>query len=587
MLLAGPGSGKTSVLTCRIARLLADSPGENFRILGLTFTNNAANEMRQRVEALVPGQGQRLFLGTFHSFCAEVMRQHGTHVGVNPDFTIYSQEADLQSVLNHVVDDIQRSGSHPEITDRDKKTLQSINRLKSFLVLPDECRSMFKDAGFGERMAAVYPAYENELAQRNALDFNSLLYKAWELFSRFPALAKRYRRVYPVICIDEFQDTNHAQYQVVRALTADEHKNLFVVADDDQIIYQWNGASHKRIKQLLADYESEVLQLPVNYRCPPQVVALANNLIRHNILRTPDKRPLVSGGKSNSVDTLRILPVFADSDAEAAGVAEDIADRCPSFPGEVVVLARSRRLLEGADACLRAAGIRTALAQRKDEFESTPFVWLHSLLRLASDRHNADSLESFCGTFTQLTDVPVDVDDIITLSQGSELGYLEHFVRFVRQQKLESKLASLVDEVSLCILQRRDFQAFSERAIAWFDELSKADKPSNDPSLERFALYDEERVVWRQLMREISASLGDSISLEAFLQELQMHSKESLPSADTVRLMTIHGAKGKEFDHVYLLGLVEDELPSFQSIKAGDGYTGVRRREAQLLCCDH
>ncbi|MDH4187911.1 MAG: UvrD-helicase domain-containing protein, partial [Nitrospira sp.] len=244
LVLAGPGSGKTRVLTCRIAHILDSSQDENFRVLGLTFTNKAADEMRSRVTKYVPGQEGRVFLGTFHSFCADILRQHGTHLNINPNFNIYGQEEDLQAILNDAVDEAKNKSNL--VRDIHRKTLPVIQRLKSRLILPEACRNRFQDPELAEVMGILYPAYEEQLTKRNALDFNSLILKAYQLFARFPAFAKRYRTVYPYICIDEFQDTNEAQYSLLRALTGNEYRNLFIVADDDQIIYQWNGASHKR-----------------------------------------------------------------------------------------------------------------------------------------------------------------------------------------------------------------------------------------------------------------------------------------------------------------------------------------------------
>ena len=255
--------------------------------MGLTFTNKAADEMRSRVVSFVPGQEDRLFLGTFHSFCSDVLRQHGSHLGINPNFHIYSQDVDLQAVLNDAVETAKKMND--VVSDLDKKTLPVIQRLKSLLILPEQCRGMFRDKEFGERIATVYPAYESELYKRNALDFNSLILKTYQLFNKFPVFAKRYQSVYTYICIDEFQDTNQAQYGLISALAGYQHRNLFIVADDDQIIYQWNGASHERLKELLNDFSPMVIQLPMNYRCPPEIVAIANNLIRHNFLRRPQK----------------------------------------------------------------------------------------------------------------------------------------------------------------------------------------------------------------------------------------------------------------------------------------------------------
>jgi len=569
LVLAGPGAGKTRVLTCRIAHILDSSCDENFRVLGLTFTNKAADEMRSRVANFVPGQEGRLFLGTFHSFCADVLRQHGTHLNINPNFHIYSQNVDLQAVLNDAVEEAKKMSDI--VSDLDKKTLLIIQRLKSRLVLPENCREEFIDKEFGARMAIVYPAYEAELSKRNALDFNSLIFKACQLFTKFPVFAKRYRAVYHYICIDEFQDTNHAQYNFIRVLTGNQHKNLFIVADDDQIIYQWNGASHKRIEEFMKDYSPSVIQLPMNYRCPPEIVKLANSLIRHNFLRTADKKPLEAFHSILRKDTVRLLHVFSDFDAEAVGVAKDIKNLHSSHLSSVAVLGRSRKLLKVIELALRDEGLPAVISQRKDEFESTPFVWLHSILRLANDRQNRSHLEAVCGTFTQLTEVDVDPDDVITQARVSNRDYLQYWIKIVRQKTSGALVKEVIDQTSRFLGEGRDFHMFSKFALDWFNKLIQVQQQvDSDPTAEVFTRYEEERSVWEELMREITKSLSGEITLEAFLQELQMHSKEPPPMPNAVILMTIHGAKGKEFDHVYLIGLVDDELPSFQSKQKGD-----------------
>jgi DNA helicase-2/ATP-dependent DNA helicase PcrA len=220
---------------------------------------------------------------------------------------------------------------------------------------------------------------------------------------------------------------------------------------------------------------------------------------------------------------------------------------------------------------LRNEGLHAVISQRKDEFESTPFVWLHSILRLANDKQNRSHLEAVCGTFAQLTQVEVDPEDVLVHAQGSSLGYLQQWIRLVRQKTSNASVKEVIDQTLKYLVAGRDFRAFSRFALDWFSKLPQAQQEDDrDPTAEVFARYEEERSAWEELMREIIDSLGNEITLEAFLQELQMHSKESSPKPDTVVLMTIHGAKGKEFEHVYLIGLVDDELPSFQSKKKGD-----------------
>jgi DNA helicase-2/ATP-dependent DNA helicase PcrA len=309
----------------------------------------------------------------------------------------------------------------------------------------------------------------------------------------------------------------------------------------------------------------------MNFRCPPEVVGLANNLIGHNFLRTSQKAPLKPTRKSPGADVVRLLPVFDDWDAEAAGVASDISDRHADHLGSVVVLARSRRLLEGVAHALEGLGIAATIAQRKDEFQSTPLVWLHAVLRLANEKRDRASLESLCGAFAQMTCVQVDPDEILTQEQASGIGFLQEWIRRAQSSTGDRRVTNVVSEVSAKLVVKREYVAFCSTAFAWIDGLIEEQrKAAADPSEEVFAGYAVEKAVWNELSREIVSSLGEDISLEAFLQELQMHSKEPTPKPNSAVLMTIHGAKGKEFDHVYLVGLVDDELPSFQSKKKGD-----------------
>ena len=567
LVLAGPGSGKTRVLTCRIARILTSSD-ENFRILGLTFTNRAADEMRSRVEIYTSGHEERLFLGTFHSFCADILRQHGTHLGISPNFNIYSQDNDLQEILNDVVEEARKTIE--QVNDQHKKTLPVIHRLKSLLIQPEECQDKFRDPQFGKIMAFIYSAYEAQLAKRNALDFDSLIIGVYQLFHKFPALAKRYRMVYPYICIDEFQDTNQAQYSLLRALCGEEHRNLFIVADDDQIIYQWNGASHQRINEFLTDYSSAIIQLPTNYRCPQEIVGLANNLICHNFLRQPNKQPLQAFRTELTKGTVRLLPCFTDFDSELAAVSKDIKTRHSDHLGAVAMLGRTRKLIEAAQRALHMEGLAAVISQRKDEFESVPLLWVHSILRLANDKQNGKYLEAVCGAFAQIAQVEVDPEVIITQTQASNVSYLHQWVKYVRQMALSNLTQEAVNQVAQLLGGGMSFRSFCGFAFDWFDKLvHPQQKEGVDPNIEIFQGYEEERRVWQELMGDITRSLGEDMTLEAFLQELQMRSKEPALRPNSVVLTTIHGAKGKEFDHVYLIGLAEDEMPSFQSIQRG------------------
>jgi DNA helicase-2/ATP-dependent DNA helicase PcrA len=266
-----------------------------------------------------------------------------------------------------------------------------------------------------------------------------------------------------------------------------------------------------------------------------------------------------------------LLPPFEDDGDEAAGVATDIKELHSHELDAIVVIARNRRLLSGVERALRSEGLSAVIAQRKDEFESAPMKWLHSVLRLASDRQDRQILEAVCGTFKQLTGSDIDDTEVVAEADASGQGFFRRWIKRAERLPLDEETRKVISLASLNLGGGSDFLRFSETALLWFDHISvQAGADRQDSGEETFALYAEEREVWCELVREIIGVLGSDPSLEAFLQELQMRSKESLPGRNVVRLFTIHASKGKEFEHVYLVGLVEDELPSFQSIKRGD-----------------
>jgi len=466
---------------------------------------------------------------------------------------------------------VQAKNVNTNIVDSDKRRLPIIQRLKSSLISPDDCFAVFPDEKFAEKIALIYKIYEQELNRHNALDFNSLILKAYELFTKYPAFSKRYRKVYPYICIDEFQDTNFAQYRLMRSITGDLNKNLFVVADDDQIIYQWNGASYKRIAEFITDYSPKIIQLPMNYRCPPEIVTLANNLIQNNFLRTENKLPLEAFRHIREINSVRMFSAFRDFNEEAASIAKDIRMHHSDHLDSVVILARRRKLLETIKSAMQNEGLPAMISQRKDEFESPPFMWLHSILRLANERQNCDYLEAVCGAFSQITDVKIDPDDVVVEAKASNGDYLQHWIKLVCEKAVSQSTLEIVKKTSSFLGEGRNFYLFSKESLEWFSKMTQnASIGLDNQDDEAFICYNDEYSAWKELTNDIIGALGSNITLEAFLQELQMRSKEPSIRPGTIILTTIHGAKSKEFDHVYLVGLVDDELPSFQSKQKGN-----------------
>ena len=555
LVLAGPGSGKTQVLTCRIARLLDASRGKNFKVLALTFTNKAADEMKTRVAAFAPGLEDRANIGTFHSFCAQVIRQHGVHIGIKPDFAIYSRDEDRCAVL----EDALGGAAAQDLSPTDVRYLSAIDSMKARLIAPTGAAEALAHFDDRERIAAAYTLYEEELRRLNVLDFNSLILEAHRLVTTFPAIAALYRRSHPYWLIDEFQDTNNAQCSFLRHLAGDSFPNIFAVADDDQIIYQWNGASFRQIQAFRADFDAELIQLPTNYRCPPAIVDAANRLVVYNAQRTETKKPLIAG-KTNlkypAEDHVQSR-TFATEQDEADGIAGEISSRGQSGWGQIAVLARTRTLLNGIHVALRQRGVPAVIAQRRNDFLSPELRWLVATLWQVTRPIDRRNLAVLIDAFNRMAGMDIATDQVVADAEATGQSYFTMWLAAARQQAGADAVAGILE---------------IGRPLA--DDASAA-RPAADALLTAFALRQsegnddlaEDMAAWRELSRDIAAHIGRSAPLDQFLQELQLRSKEPTPRPETVTLMTIHGAKGQEFDFVYLIGLAEDIMPSFQSKK--------------------
>ena len=567
LVLAGPGSGKTRVLTTRIARLLQESPDEAFRVVALTFTNRAADEMRERIERMAPEAVERFFIGTFHGFSADVLRQHGQHLGIKTDFRIYSTDDDRSEIARRAI--ASDEGKAAALAESDANLLALVDRAKAQLIPRNGVAEKFKNAERGEKFEAFYAAYDAGLAVANALDFNSLVYYAHQVLDRFPALAARYRSAYRYWCVDEFQDTNYAQYNLLKVMAGDDFRDIFAVADDDQIIYQWNGADYRRLDQFRADFDADILQIPTNFRCPPEVVTCANNLIACNLLRSANKKPLIAD--RNSVADFSIIEIlqFPTDEEEAQGIAQHIADHHKDALGQIAVLARARRLLQPVADQLTACGIRAQVVVRHDEFQTTAFNWLHNALRLAAHKTDERVFAAFAGAFNEMFGCALSTAEIIAQSQADRVDLFTGWDRLARADIDSPDALDLIGSAANLNVGTLDHARFATSVIQVFDRWLTDDKPEGEGTA-AFSVLEEDRAAWHALSSEVGRAIGVPSGLDSFLQELDLRSKEPPVGPDTVPVMTIHGAKGNEFDHVYLVGLAEDVLPGFHGKQKGD-----------------
>ena len=558
LVLAGPGSGKTAVLTMRVARLIREYADARFRVLGLTFTIKAADEMRERVERLLGSKTVRARMATFHSFCAEVLRQHGSHLGLRPDFEILAREEDRVGVLDEAI----RKTDSPE--------LPAVGGAGVVRMIDHLFREGFDGAETSplpfsgipkEWMRTVYNTYLDTLVAGNHLDYGALLVCCMRLFRERPRIARHYRIVYRYVCVDEYQDTNRCQDLILRSLCPVDGTDLFVVADDDQIIYQWNGASPARLEDLRRDYQMQVVQLPQSYRCPAAVIELANNLIRCNLDRSSSKMALTAAGSGSCSDPVHLLR-FRDQSREVAWVAADIRER--ARPADSVVLARSTRLLESVAGALQRAGLVAYLRKSKHDLESAPLRFACAALRLSIGPREIDQLRIMCKAFFDLTGIDVLVGR--TEAEGDAHGgsLLRGFIEVAAADPKAAKASGLVDALRDKFVDRLQYLEFVDAVIAWYrnDGPHRAPDGFEDDAEEEFA-------IWKDLRRRVARDLGKEPPLSRFMQEIDLRPKIASPGRDAVQCLTIHAAKGREFRHVYLIGLVEDQLPSYHATKTG------------------
>lgn len=553
LVLAGPGSGKTRVLAMRVARLVAED--SDAAVLALTFTNRAAAEMRERVDHLLGRRADRAHLCTFHAYATEILRQHGSHLDIRPDFALLTLDEDRLALLEPVVRELEEAGQLVP-TDR-----HSILRLLDHLF-----RESYDGSASGPGLIAtpawvppLFERYCRALVVNNRQDFGSLLHFASHLLRDKPGVARVLRIGWSHVCVDEFQDTNKAQFDLLKLLVPSRDANLFVVGDDDQIIYQWNGASPERLQALQDTYDMELVQLPENYRCPGEIIGLANQLIRHNKVRTQGKRPLLANRPPTGVDDIIRYQEFPDPDEEADFVAKDILARGIDA-AQCVVLARTTKLLEGVARALHAVELTPYLAKRKNDFESPPVRVVAQALRLANARHDREILRRLCVAWEALTEATVEVDDVAASATLVGGDFLRAWADSVIGGDAGAG-AVLLGGLRSALVDRLDFPG----VVDWFLDDTWADWEAdfNDDLADEVGIWRE---FHGQYLREHSA---EDVTLHGYLQSMDLASKVAPPPPGAVHCLTVHGSKGLEFKHVYLIGMSQEVFPSFQALRKG------------------
>ena len=590
LLLAGAGSGKTRVLTHRVAYLIEEMGINPWNILAITFTNKAAGEMRERVDRLIGMGAEQVWVATFHSTCVRILRRYIDRLGYENNFTIYDTD-DQKTLIKGIIKKLDLDPKQY----KERSLLSAISSAKDELISPVEFE-LRAGGDFNQRkIAMVYREYQAALKKNNALDFDDLIVKTVELFKADAEVLNSYQNRFRYIMVDEYQDTNTAQFELIRLL-ADKYHNLCVVGDDDQSIYKFRGANIRNILDFEMVYpEAKVIKLEQNYRSTQNILDAANAVIRNNTGRK--EKALWTEKEDGSRVHFR---QFDTAYEEAEFIADDIAHkikRGEADYGDFAVLYRTNaqsRLLEermiaenlpydvvGGVNFYARKEIKDVLAYLKTIDNGLDDVAVKRIINVPKrgiGQSTIDKVQDYADARNiSFYDALREAQQIVTL--GKAAAKIEPFVLMIQtfRSKLEFYgLKELIDDV----LDK----------TRYVEELQESD---DEDAEDRIANIDE--LVSKVVSYEES---HDEPTLSSFLEEVALVADiDGVGENDNkVLLMTLHSAKGLEFPQVYLAGMEDNVFPSYMTIVSDDraeleeerrlAYVGITRAKEELtLTC--
>ncbi len=571
LILAGAGSGKTKTLTHRIAYILASHKATPFNILAVTFTNKAAGEMRARVAKLLGQDGQNRgfmpYMGTFHSVCVRLLRQDGEHIGIARNFVIWD-EGDRQAA-------IKQAGRQAGIDEKafPARLLSSlISGAKNELVPPAEFAASAEYSPAGRAAAKVYPLYERMLKDASALDFDDLIARTVNLLASQDQIRQKWQTQFKYVMIDEYQDTNAAQYKLVKLLTG-SHRNIAVVGDDWQSIYSWRGADFRNILNFEKDYSGcTVIKLEQNYRSTKNILEAAHNVIANNNLRS-DKKLWTAEAAGSPVQVLQVGSERAEAEAIVRRVKTAVDIRARSYKDFAVLYrtnAQSRAIEEvfvhygipyrivGGVRFYDRKEVKDILAYLRLIYQPEDTASFERVVNLPVRGIGAKSLLTFHDWRRQngysLQEALVNVAQCSGITPKARVGFIDlsDIILSFRAQANELMPATLIDG----LLRRLDYLRYLSDGT-----------PQGEARIENV----------KELM-SVANEYQDA-GLDGFLEEVALVS--DLDSADmnsdAVILMTLHSAKGLEFPVVFITGLEESILPHSRALYEANEMEEERR----------
>ena len=583
MIIAGAGSGKTKVLTTRIAHLMANGV-DSFNILALTFTNKAAKEMKERVEHILGNnEARNLYIGTFHSVFARILRAEAPRLGYPNNFTIYDTD-DAKSVVKTVINELQ-------LDDKMYKPATVYNRIssaKNALVTPVEYATDYyiqQEDLRGNRpaIAKIYEAYCKRCFKNGAMDFDDLLLKFYELLKNFPDALSKYQHKFKYILIDEYQDTNPAQYEIIKLLGA-MHENVCVVGDDAQSIYSFRGATIQNILQFQKDYdEVKLVKLEQNYRSTKSIISIANEVISNN----KSQIPKVLFTENAEGEKIKIVRTMSDNE-EGKFVADTIQEqklRNHFSNREFAVLYRTNAQSRSFEESLRRMAIPYTIYGGISFYQRKEIKDLVAYLRIIINPKDEEALKRIIN-YPARGIGKTTIDKIILLANTHDKTMWEVLLQAPQLGFRSGTLEVINDFVTMI----KSFASMLEKHNA-YDVAFHVGKQTNlvkelfnDKSTEGLARYENIQELLNSIKEWVESpdnEEGELIdkSLGAYLQQITLltDADEKDPDADTVKLMTIHAAKGLEFSCVFAAGLEELLFPNAMSINTREELEEERR----------
>ena len=594
LILAGAGSGKTRVLTHRIAYLIEEKGVNPWNILAITFTNKAAGEMRERVDHLVGFGSESIWVSTFHSACVRILRRFIDRLGYDTNFTIYDTD-DQKSLMKEVCKYLQIDTK----TYRERALLSAISSAKNEMISPQEFLLQAEGDFSKQKIAEVYLEYEKQLRANNALDFDDLLVRAVQLFETQPDVLDYYQERFRYIMVDEYQDTNTVQFHLIRILSS-KYRNLCVVGDDDQSIYKFRGANIKNILNFESEFpDATVIKLEQNYRSTSNILNAANAVIHNNYGRK-DKTLWTENPEGEKIACKQFDNAYDEADYIAAAIQKKVKEERASYKDCAVLYrtnAQSRmfeerfvstsipyKVIGGVNFYARRE-IKDLLAYLRTIENGRDDLAVRRIINVPKrgigltsiNRVQEYALQKETGFYEALL-----AADLIP-GIGRALSKLESFVALIEHFKEEAgrltPLALLTD-----IVETLDYENYLE-------EIDMEDAESRIENIEelksKLASYEES-----------CEEAGEQPTLSGFLEEVALVADiDNLDEeSDYVVLMTLHSAKGLEFSYVFLAGMEDGLFPSYMTITADDPmeleeerrlcYVGITRamKELTLTC---